>query len=72
MSLLTNFVNDLLDLARIEDGCFKFDMSTFSVQDLIHNVYKMFKITADHQGTKLIYNLSSNFPKLVTGDKTRL
>ena len=70
--MLNNFVNDLLDLARIEDGCFKFDMSNFNVHKLVHDVYRMFKITADHQGTKLIYNLTSNFPKLVNGDKTRL
>ena len=35
-------------------------------------MYRMFNLTAEHQGTKLIYNIANNFPKLVNGDKTRL
>ena len=65
-------MKDLLDLAMIEDGCFKIEKTNFNMHKLIQEVYRMFKITADHQGTNLIYNLTSNFPKLINGDKTRL
>lgn len=48
MRLLSHFVNDLLDLARIEEGCFKFNKSNFSMHVLIHEMYRMFNLTAEH------------------------
>ena len=72
IKILENFCNDLLDLAKIDNGCFNIKMCKFSMHSLIDEVYRMFRIAADMQGTKLIYNLTSNFPKFVRGDKTRL
>ena len=46
--LLGHFVNDLLDLARIEEGCFKFVKTNFNIRLLIHEMYRMFNLTAEH------------------------
>lgn len=42
------------------------------MHSVIDEVYRMFKIAADIQETKLIYNITSSFPQYVKGDKTRL
>ena len=69
---MSSFVNDLLDLAQIEDGAFNLDKSAFSFHEVIHDVYLMFKRHAEIEDKKLIYNISKSFPPRIVGDKMRL
>lgn len=57
-----SFVNDLLDLARIEDNIFTLVKAEFSFHKTLHETYLMFKKHADMQGKKLIYNINKSMP----------
>ena len=72
LQLLLSFVNDLLDLAQIEEGALNLDRIAFSFHDVLNDVYLMFKRHAEMEGKKLIYNVSKSFPQLIIGDKMRL
>ena len=66
--MLMSFVNDLLDLGRIEEGCFKLEQKEFSFRQTLHETYLMFKKSADMEGKKLIYNISKSMPEMLIGD----
>ena len=68
VNLLMSFVNDLLDLARIEEGFFALEQEAFSFHKKLHETYLMFKKHADMQGKKLIYNINESMPELIYGD----
>ena len=72
VNLLLSFVNDLLDLARIEEGIFSLDQSEFSFHKMLHETYLMFKRHAEMQDKKLIYSISKSMPSAIYGDKMRL
>ena len=65
---MNSLVNDLLDLARIEDGKFSLNKAPFSFQDVLQDVYLMFKKNAEIESKKLIYNISKSFPSQIFGD----
>ena len=67
-----SFVDDLLDLARIEEGYFSLEKVEFSFHKVLHETYLMFKRHADLQGKKLIYNISKTMPAMIYGDQMRL
>mmetsp|Transcript_35766 Transcript_35766/g.43746 ORF Transcript_35766/g.43746 Transcript_35766/m.43746 type:complete len:118 (+) Transcript_35766:286-639(+) len=67
-----SFVNDLLDLARIEEGFFALEQAQFNFHKVMHETYLMFKRHADMQGKKLIYNVHRSMPELIYGDQMRL
>ena len=72
VNLLLSFVNDLIDLARIEEGYFTLDKTEFSFHKLMNETYLMFNRHAEMQGKKLIYDVHNSMPELIYGDKTRL
>jgi signal transduction histidine kinase len=47
VNLLLSFVNDLLDLARIDEGFFNLEKAEFSFHKVMHETYLMFKRHAD-------------------------
>ena len=72
VSLLMSFVNDLLDLARIEEGFFTLEQAEFNFHKMLHETYLMFKRHADMEGKKLIYSVHRSMPELIYGDQMRL
>jgi len=67
--LLMSYVNDLLDMAQVEEGVFNLNTMEFKLRQLIKETYLMFKRAADIQGTKLIYHIQENVPYLIIGDE---
>jgi len=72
VNLLLSFCNDLLDLAKIDEGFFKLEQAEFSFPKVLHETYLMFKRHADMQGKKLIYSINKSMPEMIYGDQMRL
>ena len=52
--MLTNLINDLLDLAKINSLNFKFNNEFFDMQDLFQNVIETVKFQAEQKEIILI------------------
>jgi CheY-like chemotaxis protein len=69
---LLSIVNDILDLSKIEAGMMRIEEAPFRVSDIISTVETMLKPKAEEKNLKLIVNLDSDIPEMVSGDAVRL
>lgn len=69
---LTLVVEDLLDVAKIEQGGMKYEMEKFDFGEETRNTAKDLSITAEKKGLKLIYDIKDNQKYFVNGDKEKL
>ena len=51
--MLENLINDLMDHAKIENNTFSFDMSYFSLPQVIFEAFSMLNFSATERGIKL-------------------
>ena len=51
--MLENLINDLLDLAKMENNSFKFDNDYFSLPETIFQAFQMLNFSANERGVKL-------------------
>ncbi len=70
-SLLT-IINDILDLSKIEAGMMRIESAPFSIRELIHSIYTMFKAKADEKNLALLFSVEESIPDKLEGDSTRL
>jgi len=68
---LSNLVNDLLDLARIEAGKIRLEKEPFRAQDVIAEVVASFKKLISERGFALKVNVPEDLPPAM-GDKNRV
>ncbi|MGZ3773394.1 MAG: ATP-binding protein [Pseudobdellovibrionaceae bacterium] len=69
---LTNLVNDILDLSKIEAGQLKINNEPFSVAELINDLSMLYKDSALRKNLELRFSIDANIPKLILGDKDRI
>lgn len=69
---LTLVVDDLLNVAKIEQGGMKYEMAKFDFGELVLNTAKELSITAEKKGLKLICNVPLDQKYFVNGDKDKL
>ncbi len=70
--VLTNIINDILDLSKIESGKFVLEDIQFNPKDEFNSLYLLFKPNADQKNINLINNISSNIPNTLHGDILRI
>ena len=70
-SLLT-IINDILDVSKIEAGKLRLEVSDLNLRDLILDIVKGLKVTADSKSIDLVSDVDSAVPRLVRGDPGRL
>jgi len=51
--MLLSLVEDILDIAKLDNGAFELQICSFSVLELINEVYSVFQIQAKAKGIKL-------------------
>jgi two-component system, sensor histidine kinase ChiS len=68
---LTGFINDLLDVAKIEKGRMECTLRPMRLQEVAGEVGQFFEARARQQGVSLLNELPSNLPT-VQGDPDRL
>lgn len=70
--VLTQMVNQLLDVSRIEAGGLRLEMQEVVLRDLFERVHRTFKALARKQHVNLRVQLSADSPASLPGDPDRL
>jgi signal transduction histidine kinase len=68
---LLSLVNDILDLAKIENGSMEIQRGSVLVPRLVERAVQMFRERAVRQGLRLVVQVDSNV-RMVVGDERRL
>ncbi len=71
-STLLNVMNDILDFSRIDAKKLTLDNIAFDFDKLLEHTLKPYEIKAREKGLNLNHKLSTDIPKLLTGDPNRL
>ena len=70
--VLTNVINDILDISKIEAGKINLEMIEFHPYEELLSVFSLFEQSANEQGTILINFISPTLPKTVKSDILRI
>jgi signal transduction histidine kinase len=69
---LLNLINGVLDLSKIEAGRMVVNSSKFDLLRLLDDLENMFRMKADNQGLKLVFNRCPDLPPYVRTDDVKL
>lgn len=69
---LTMVVEDLLNVAKIEQGGMKYEMDKVDFGDLTRDTARDLSIVAEKKGLKLTYDIPEDIKYFVSGDKEKL
>jgi two-component system sensor histidine kinase/response regulator len=69
---LLSIINDIIDFSKIEAGSLDLEFKDFSVRGCLEEVMDMFSAKAAQAGIELTYEIDSEIPQQIIGDKTRL
>ncbi len=69
---ITNLVDGLLDIAKIETGSLKLYRDTVRIRAFLDHVVDMFKFQASVKGIAFAYEFAPNLPEFVYADERRL
>jgi len=70
--ILTNVINDILDIAKIESSKFTLELSEFSPKEEFNSLFLLFEQNAIEKDIKLINSISSDLPLSVKSDILRI
>lgn len=69
---LTQLINDILDLSKIESGKLYLENITFNFNEVISANINRYKFLANQKGLTLSYHIHESIPKDVIGDPNRI
>jgi signal transduction histidine kinase/DNA-binding NarL/FixJ family response regulator len=69
---LLTLINDVLEIAKIESGKLQLEIMPFDLGGMVNEVAEMFRLRAEQRGLQLVFDQSSDFPRYIKGDETRL
>lgn len=69
---LTNIINDILDISKIESGNFTLEMVHFNPTDEFNSVMHLFEQAAEDKEIQLINSISNDLPQFVSSDILRI
>jgi signal transduction histidine kinase/ActR/RegA family two-component response regulator len=69
---LLELINDILDMAKIEAGRIKIENNCFDLGVLLRDTVDMMHERAEAKGLELFFDQSSNFPRFVCMDESKL
>ncbi|MFZ5444587.1 MAG: ATP-binding protein [Myxococcota bacterium] len=69
---LVLLINDLLDLARLEEGRFELVVAPFELRALLNDLVKLYSPLATERGLTLTLELDADLPARVRGDALRV
>ncbi len=69
---LLGIINNILDFSKIESGKLEIEEAEFNLYELIENVLDVVSSSTKNQTIELLYSVTDEIPKFVTGDATRL
>ncbi|MDD4881502.1 MAG: PAS domain S-box protein, partial [Gallionellaceae bacterium] len=69
---LLGLINDILEIAKIEAGRVEVQNAPFDLGALVLDVTDILRIRAQDKGLQLLVDQSSQFPRYIVGDETKL
>jgi PAS domain S-box-containing protein len=69
---LLKLINDVLEIAKIEAGKQRLEITTFDLHELVREVSEMMKLRALQKALQLELDQTSEFPRYIKGDEARL
>lgn len=69
---LLGLINDVLDIAKIESGRIELELKPFDLGAMVLDVTDLLSIRAANKGLRLQLDQSSEFPRYIVGDETKL
>jgi signal transduction histidine kinase len=69
---LHNLLNDILDVAKLEEGKVKLENAPFSVQNVVDHVVRTYEMGAKNKGIQIVQRISPSLPQRFLGDSLRL
>ena len=70
--ILTQLVNQLLDISRLEAGGLKLEIGELKLPELFERVQRTFEVLANKQGIELTVDLADDAPERIPADGDRL
>ncbi|MDP1747058.1 MAG: PAS domain S-box protein [Bacteroidota bacterium] len=71
-NILMALINDILDLAKINDGKIELEESEFNLAELINDILISFELRIDEKDLKMFSKYDKNIPNLLIGDPIRI
>ncbi len=69
---LLSLINDILDIAKIENRKLALHITEFSLPEMLHGVAEIFRVRAGLKGVNFTYKAINAIPRVVKGDEQRL
>ncbi|NJA06316.1 PAS domain S-box protein [Methylococcaceae bacterium WWC4] len=69
---LLNLINDVLEMAKIEAGHLQVEIAPFDLGGLVRDVTELMQVRAEEKGLRLTLDQSSEFPRYIKSDESRL
>jgi PAS domain S-box-containing protein len=69
---LLTLINDVLEIAKIEAGRLQLEIAPFDLQAMVRDVTDMMVLRAHEKGLQLLLDMTSEFPRYIYGDESRL
>ena len=70
--ILTNVINDILDLSKIESGNFTLENLVFQPKEEFQSIYLLFELTASEKGVIFHNSIADSLPKYLNSDILRI
>lgn len=70
--ILLVLVNDILDLAKINEGKMSLEETDFKLSELVDNILATFELRFDEKKLKVLSHYDKNIPQLIIGDSVRI
>jgi|GEM_PF-2698067 len=70
--ILLVLINDILDLAKINDGKMTLVETEFKLSDLVSGILTSFELTANEKEIKVFSHIDANIPEILIGDTIRV
>lgn len=72
VEILISIINNILDFSKIELGKLVIEKKPFDLKKALKEIFELLKQKAIEKNLFLRFNISSNIPKVIVGDKVRL
>lgn len=70
--ILLVLINDILDLAKINEGKMSLEETVFNLDDLIKDILASFQLRIEEKDLKVITKYDENIPKAIVSDPVRI
>jgi PAS domain S-box-containing protein len=71
-NILMVLINDILDLAKINEGKIELEESVFDLSELINDILISFELRIDEKDLKMFSKYDKNIPNVLIGDPIRI